>query len=322
MDLDLGEASHPPPNLIASISLSSSESSDDDDLEGGTYFSNEDGQKSKFISIGTGNAEFLRRQSQMGSLRRKSVRNQSSSSSSADDENNFMKRLSAINSIDPEEKSVLRKSIDRLEQGLPASRSNSPTITSNKDRFLQHLRSSMSSRRGSVSKSHTTQAATKKAVEGSLPETIQFHHIEDIEACCDKPIWPINPEVNLTTYFSVKHFLFIPFLLIVGLVIMQNNKVSSLRSELTLSVASRDHLQKTYGTLLTELQKYKDTHEKMKQVNNDLLSHTKKLGEEYLMTKTELDMLRKTEKLRLNEVRLTKVIQGVQEWSRNKVIEK
>lgn len=332
IDVDLGEASQPLPNLIASISISSNESSDED-LEGGNCepsyeecVSTEDGQKAKFISIGKGDAEFLRRQSQMGklSLRRKSdrlpVRNQSSSFSSEDDGNDFMKRLSAINSIDPEEKSARRKSIDRLEQGLPASRSNSPMITSNKDKFLQHLRRSMSSRRVSVSKSPATQAVTKIQVEGSLPETIQFHPIEDIEACCDKR--PTNPEVNLSTYFSIKHFLIIPFLFIVGLVIIQNNKVSSLRSELTLSVASRDHLQKSYSSLITELRKYKDTHEKMKQVNNDLSSHTKKLREEHLVTKTELDKLRKTEQLRLSEVRLSNVIQAVQEWSRNKVIEK
>lgn len=336
IDTDLGEASQPLPNLIASISLSSSEASDDD-LEGGNCdpsleecVSTEDGQKSKFVSIGTGDAEFLRRQSQMGklSLRRKSDRlsvrkNQSSSFSSADEDINFMKRLSAISSIDPEEKTALRKSIDQLEQGTPDSRSDSPTITSNKDKFLQHLRSSMSSRRVSVSKSPTTQAATKIAVEGSLPETIQFHPIEDIEACCDKPTTrPTNPEVNLSTFFSTKNFLIIPFLFMVGLVIIQNNNVSSLRSELTLSVASRDHLQKSYGTLITELNKYKDTHEQMKQVNDDLASHTRKLREEYLVTKTELDKLRKTEKLRLSEVRLSNVIQGVQEWSRNKVIEK
>ena len=113
IDVDLGEASQPLPNLIASISISSNESSDED-LEGGNCepsykecVSTEDGQKAKFISIGKGDAEFLRRQSQMGklSLRRKSdrlpVRNQSSSFSSEDDGNDFMKRLSAINSIDP-----------------------------------------------------------------------------------------------------------------------------------------------------------------------------------------------------------------------------
>ncbi len=324
--MDLGEASQPLPN-VASISLSSNESSDDD-LEGGNCsrsheecVSPEDGQKSKFISIGTGDAEFLRRQSQMGklSLRRKSDRltvrnNQSSSFSSEDNDNDFMRRLSAINS----------KSFDRLEQGLPASRSSSPTITSNKDKFLQHLRSSMSSRRVSVSQSPTTQAATKIAVEGSLPETIQFHPFEDIEACCDKPTptWPRSLQVNLSTYFSIKHFLIIPLLFIAGLVIIQNNKVSSLRSELSLSVASRDHIQKSYDTLITELRKYKDTHEKMEQVNNDLSSHTRKLREEHLVTKSELDKLRKSEQLRLSEVRLSNVIQAVQEWSRNKVIQK
>lgn len=332
IDMDLGEESQPLPNLIGSISLSSNESSDED-LEGGNCdpsyekcVSPEDGQKSKFISIGTGDAEFLRRQSQMGklSLRRKSdrlpVRNQSNSFTSEDDDNDFMRRLSAINSIDPEEKSALRKSFDRLEQGLPASRSNSPTITSNKDKFLQHLRRTMSSRRVSVSQSPTTQAVTKIAVEGSLPETIQFHSIEDIEACYDKR--PTNPEVNLSTYFSIKHFLIMLFLFIAGLVPIQNNKVSSLRSELSLSVASRDHLQKSYDTLITELRKYKDTHEKMEQVNKDLSSHTRKLREEHLVTKTELVKLRKTEKLRLSEVRLSNVIQAVQEWSRNKVIQK
>lgn len=330
ISIDVGEESLP------SISLSSTEASDDD-IEGGGYdssceecFSPEDGQKStsKFITTGTGDAEFLRRQSQMGklSLRRKSdlrlpVRNQSSSSAS---DNDFMKRLTAINSAEPEEKSARQRSIDRLEQGLPVSRSNSPTTTSNKDKFLQHLRSSMNSRRASDRKSPTPQGAPMTtAVDGSPPKTIQFYPIEDIEACCDKPTQSATPEFNLTTYVSIKQLLVIPIMLIVGLVIIQNNKVSSLQSELTLSVASRDHLQKTYGTLITELHKYKDTHEKMKQVNNDLSSHTKNLREEYLVTQSELDKLRKTEKTKTwSEVRLSKLIQGIQDWSRRRVIEK
>lgn len=339
ISIDVGEESQPPPHLTTCISLSSSEASDDD-LEGGNYdnsseecFSPEDGQKitSKFISTGTGNAEFLRRQSQMGklSLRRKSdlrlpIRNESSSSASADDDKDFIKRLTAINSNGSEEKQSRRKSIDLLEQGLPLSRSSSPTTTSNKDKFLQHLRSSMSSRHSSFRKSPTSQAAPKAtAVEGSLPETIQFYPIEDIEACCDKPTRSATSESKLTTYFSIKQLVIIPILLIVGLAVIQNYKVSSLQSELTLSIASRDHLQKTYGTLITELHKYKETHEKMKQVNNDLSSHTKKLREDYLVTQTELDKLRKTEKAKTwSEVRLSKVIQGVQEWSRRRVLEK
>mmetsp|Transcript_17165 Transcript_17165/g.29040 ORF Transcript_17165/g.29040 Transcript_17165/m.29040 type:complete len:530 (+) Transcript_17165:163-1752(+) len=339
ISIDVGEASIPPPGLLASVSLSSTEASDDD-IEGGgndssceECFSPEDGQKitSKFITTGTGDAEFLRRQSQMGklSLRRKSdlrlpVRNQSSSSASADDDNDFMKRLTAINSAEPEEKSARQRSIDRLEQGLPVSRSNSPTTTSNKDKFLQHLRSSMNSRRASDRKSPTPQGAPMAtAVDGSPPKTIQFYPIEDIEACCDKPTQSATPEFNLTTYVSIKQLLIIPIMLIVGLVIIQNNKVTSLQSELTLSVASRDHLQKTYGTLITELHKYKDTHEKMKQVNNDLSSHTKNLREEYLVTQSELDKLRKTEKTKTwSEVRLSKLIQGIQDWSRRRVIEK
>jgi hypothetical protein len=340
ISIDVGEASHPPPNLTSS-SLSSSEASEDD-LEGGAYddssqeddcFSPESGQKitSKFITTGTGNAEFIRRQSQMGklSLRRKSdlrlpLRNQSSSSASTDDDNDFMKRLTSINSADPEEKSTRLKSIDRLEQGLPVSRSNSPTTTSNKEKFLQNLRSSMSSRRSSIRTSPTSQPAPKAtAVDGSLPNTIQFCPIEDVEACYDKPTQSATPNFNFTTFFSIKQLLIIPFLLIFGLVIIQNNKVSSLQSELTLSVASRDHLQKTHGTLITELHKYKDTHEKMKKVNNDLSSHMKKLREDYVEAQTELDKLNKTEKTKTwSEVRLNKFIQGIQDWSRKRVIEK
>lgn len=340
ISIDVGDESQPPPTLSACNSLSSSEASVDD-LEGGNCdslsedcFSPEDGQKikSKFISTGTGNAEFLRRQSQMGklSLRRKSdlrlpIRNESCSSASADEDKDFMKRLTAINSFDSEEKPSRRKSIDRLEQGLPLSRSSSPTPTSNKDKFLQHLRSTMSSRRSSsFRKSPTTQAAPKATtIDRSLPETIQFYPIEDIEACCEKPTRSATSEFKLTTYFTIKQLLIIPILLIVGLAVVQNYKMSSLKAQLTLSVASRDHLQKTYGTLVTELHKYKDTHEKMKQVNTDLSSHTKKLREDYLVTQSELDKLRKTEKAKTwSEVRLSKVIQGVQEWSRKRVLEK
>jgi len=336
----VGEVSHPPPNLTSS-SLSSSETSDDD-LEGGACdessqeddcFSPEGGEKitSKFITTGTGNAEFIRRQSQMGklSLRRKSdlhlpLRNHSSSSSSSDDDNDFMKRLTSINSADPEEKPTRLKSIDRLEQGLPVSRSNSPTTTSNKDKFLQNLRSSMSSRRSSFRQSPTSQPAPKViAVDGSLPNTIQFYPIEDVEACYDKPSQSTASKINLTTYFSIKQLLIIPFLMIVAVVIIQNNKVSSLQSELTLSVASRDHLQKTHGTLISELHKYKDTHEKMKKVNDDLSSHMKQLREDYLESQTELHKLYKTEKTKTwSEVRLNKFFQRIQDWSRKRVIEK
>ena len=339
ISIDVGEASLPPPNL-ASSSLSSSEASEDD-LEGGAYdssqeddcFSPEGGQNitSKFVFTGSGNASFIRRQSQMGklSLRRKSdlslpIRNLSSSSDSTDEDSDFMKRLTSMNSTDPEEKSTRRKSIDKLEQGLPVSRSNSPTTTSNKDKFLQHLRTSMSSRRASIRKSPTTQPTPKAtAVDGSLPNTIQFYPIEDIEACCDKHTQSTAQKFKLTTYFSLKQLVIISILLIVGLVIIQNNKMSSLESELTLTVASRDHLQKTHGTLITELHKYKDTHEKMKKVNTDLSSHMKKLREEYVETQTDLDKLNKTEKTKiLSEVRLKKFIQGIQDWSRKRVIEK
>jgi len=331
----VGEASHPPPNLTSS-SLSSSETSDDD-LEGGACdessqeddcFSPEGGKKitSKFITTGTGNAEFIRRQSRMGklSLRRKS--DQSSSSASSDDNNDFMKRLTSIHSAEPEEISTQLKSIDRREQGLPVSRSNSPTTTSNKDKFLHNLRSSMSSRRSSLRQSHTSQPAPKViAVDGSLPNTIQFYPIEDVEACSDKPIQSTTSKIKLTTYFSINQLLGIPFLMIllVTVAIIQNNKVSSLQSELTLSVASRDHLQKTHGTLIRELHKYKDTHEKMKKDNNDLSTHMQKLTEDYLEVQAELDKLYRTEKTKTwSEVRFNKFIQEIQDWSRKRVIEK
>jgi chromosome segregation ATPase len=111
--------------------------------------------------------------------------------------------------------------------------------------------------------------------------------------------------------------------MIVAVVIIQNNKMSSLQSELTLSVASRDHLQKTHGTLISELHKYKDTHEKMKKVNDDLSSHMKQLREDYLESQTELHKLYKTEKTKTwSEVRLNKFFQRIQDWSRKRVIEK
>ena len=125
----------PPPKLTSSP-VSSQAS--DDDLEGGAYeedsFNPECGEKiaSKFITTGTGNASFLRRQSQMGklSLRRKSelslpFRHQPSSFSSTDDgdSNDFMKRLTSINGDpDDKEKSTRRKS---TEDGLPVT--HSPT---------------------------------------------------------------------------------------------------------------------------------------------------------------------------------------------------
>jgi chromosome segregation ATPase len=110
---------------------------------------------------------------------------------------------------------------------------------------------------------------------------------------------------------------------LVTVAIIQNNKVSSLQSELTLSVASRDHLQKTHGTLIRELHKYKDTHEKMKKDNNDLSTHMQKLTEDYLEVQAELDKLYRTEKTKTwSEVRFNKFIQEIQDWSRKRVIEK
>jgi predicted nucleic acid-binding Zn-ribbon protein len=104
---------------------------------------------------------------------------------------------------------------------------------------------------------------------------------------------------------------------------MQHYKVAYLQSELNLSVASRDHLQKTHGTLITELHKYKDTHEKMKKVNNDLSSHLKKLRKDHVDGQKELDKFRNAEKTTtLSEFRLNKFIKGIQDWSRKRVIKK
>ena len=340
----------PPPNLTSS-SQSSSQSSDDD-LEGGAYEHDEDSfnpecEKKiapKFITTGTGNASFLRRQSQMGklSLRRKSelslpVRTQSSSSTATDDDgNDFMKRLTSINSIDPDdkEKSTRRKSVEHV---LPITHSPTTTTTiSNKEKFLKNLRSTMSARRSSSfrNNSPTPQPTTfgrsdsPTIVDKSLPNTIQFYPEEDVEAACcrnspESESTALPKNFNLKSYFTVKHLLIISILLTFGFVLILHNDLTSLKSELNLSIASRDHLQKSQGTLITELHKYKDTHEKMKNVNNDLTSHLKTLRAEHVEGQKELEKFRNVEKTKTwSEVRLNKFIKGIQDWSRKRVIEK
>lgn len=340
ISIDIGEASMPPPKLTSSP-VSSQAS--DDDLEGGAYeedsFNPECGEKieSKFITTGTGNASFLRRQSQMGklSLRRKSelslpFRHQPSSFSSTDgDSNDFMKRLTSINGDpDDKEKSARRKSI---EDGLPVT--NSPTTTtSNKEEFLKRLRSSMASRRSSSFRNSPSSppAATSRSnsptiADGSaLLNTSQNYPVEeDVEACSPSEPKALPKKFRLKRFFRIKHLLIIPILLTIGYVVIQYYKVTSLQSELNLSIASRDHLQKSQGTLITELHKYKDTHEKMKKVNNDLSSHLKKLREEHVEGQKELDKFRNAEKTTSwSEVRLGKFIKGIQDWSKKRVLSK
>lgn len=264
------------------------------------------------------------------SLRRKSdislpLRHQPSSFSSTDgDSNDFMKRLTSINGDpDDKEKSTRRKSI---EDGLPVTHSPT-TTTSNKEEFLKRLRSSMASRRqSSFRNSPSSQpAATSRSNSPTIADGSENYPVEeDVEACCSTSEPKALPtKFRLKRFFRIKHLLVIPILLTIGYVVIQYYKVTSLQSELNLSIASRDHLQKSQGTLITELHKYKDTHEKMKKVNNDLSSHLKKLRAEHVEGQKELDKFRNAEKTTTwSEVRLRKFIKGIQDWSKKRVLSK
>ena len=288
----------PSPPHLASSQLSKSETTNYDLENGALGSSFEEGRKisSKFITIGNGDGEFLRRQSQMGRLsRRKSeqVHLTQSSNSSTDSEVDFMERLATINSAD-----------NIPEEGLPLTRSESPTTTtaSNKDRFVHYLKSSTSFRRGSVRQSPTSQTSLLRnsftMAMDAMPNVILFN----------------PPEQSKTSHTSTKQLLIISSILLVfGIVIIQSNKISALQTDLKHSQSSRDKIQKNYHDLRKELNNSRFQNEKIIQDYNDL---TEKLRDDH-------DRLLKTEMAKTwSGARYNQLKDRIQDWSRNRVIQK
>jgi hypothetical protein len=109
---------------------------------------------------------------------------------------------------------------------------------------------------------------------------------------------------------------------------IQCTNVSSLQRELDELHSIRRNLQESHVQILQELHtsseslnKFKDTHEKMKMVNYDMSTHMKRMKEEFEETHKENkgEMERRVE---VAERRFEKMVEGIQRRSAEMVIEK